>query len=253
MRLDKYLVENNYVESRNRASILLEKNQVLVNGKPQKPSYDVKELDKVEIVDTLKYVSMGGYKLEKAILDFNISLKNKICVDIGCSKGGFTQCLLKNGAKKVYAVDVTIAELDSSLAENPLVYTKEINAKDLNKDTIKDEIDFVCVDCSFISIKNIIDNIMDILKIGGEAVILLKPQFECGAINLTKKGIVKNKSVLSKVCLDFYNYFISKNISILNFTTAPIRANKNIEFLFHLSNTGNNLNFYIIEGILKNL
>lgn len=234
MRLDKFLVEKQFVESRNRASILLEKGLVNVNGKPQKASYDVKDTDKIEVLENLKFVSMGGYKLEKAIKDFNLSLEGKICADIGCSKGGFTQCLLMSNVKKIYAVDVTISELDKTILSDNRVIPIEINARTLDENTFG-KVDFVCVDCSFISIKNIIDNLISILDDNGEMVVLLKPQFECGEKNLTKNGIVKNSKILKNLCQEFNLLFNQKGLSVKDFTIAPKRDNKNLEFLFNLT------------------
>jgi len=251
MRLDKYLHINGFAESRNRALILLEKGLVKVNGKTEKPSYEVKDSDQIVVISPIKYVSMGGYKLEKALQDFNIKLQDKICADIGCSKGGFTQCLLNYGAKKVFAIDVTTAELDNDLRQDDRVNLIEINAREMNENTFG-LIDFLCVDCSFISIKYIINNLKSVLKQNGEMVVLLKPQFECGEKSLTKKGLVKNKLILKKICQDFCEYFISLGLYIKGFTNAPIRENKNIEFLFYLTQnkTDNIKNFKsIIDGI----
>jgi len=253
MRLDKYLVDNGFVESRNRANILLEKGLVLVNGKTQKPSYQIKENDVVNIKENIKYVSMGGYKLEKALNEFNISLLDKICADIGCSKGGFSECMLNFSAKKVYAVDVSISELDVNLYNDKKVVPLEINAKDLKSSLFEDIIDFIAVDCSFISVKNIINSLINILSQKGEMVILLKPQFECGAKNLTKGGIVKNKKILLNICEEFLSFFTSLNFSVLNFSYAPIRENKNVEFLFYLSRQGESINKEIIKGKLNEL
>ncbi len=251
MRLDKYLFINGFTESRNRALILLEKGCVLVNGRVEKASYDVKEADIISISEPIKYVSMGGYKLEKALKDFNISIKDKVCADIGCSKGGFTQCLLNAGANRVYAVDVNTSELDQSLKSDDRVTLVEINARDMT-DSCFGKVDFLCVDCSFISVKLILKNLLAILKSTGEMVILIKPQFECGEKNLTKKGIVKNKIILKKICKDFYDLFISEGLYVKGFTNAPIRENKNLEFLFNLTfEKSNNLNLInsIIDGL----
>jgi len=253
MRLDKYLVEKGFVETRNRANILLEKGLVLVNDKIQKPSYNVKELDEIKIVEPIKYVSMGGYKLEKAINTFSINLKDKICADVGCSKGGFTQCMLINGAKNVYAIDVSISELDESLIKNNKVITKEINARELSSKTFSDKMDFIAVDCSFISVKYILNNLLAILSTNGEMVILLKPQFECGANNLTKSGIVKNKKILINLCKEYFLYFSQNGLKVKDFTFAPIRENKNIEFLFYLSIIGETIDIRKIEEILGEL
>ena len=236
MRIDKYLVNFGYVESRNRASILIEKNSVLVNGKPVKASFDFnEEKDVLEIKEQIKYVSMGGYKLEKALIDFNLNLQDKICIDIGCSTGGFTQVLLLNNAKKIYALDVNTSLLDSTLAENVKVYPIQMNIRDITENSFSEKIDFACVDCSFISVKYFLDKIPSILTDLGEIVALIKPQFECGQQNLTKNGIVKDKKILKKVCLDIKDFCESKELYIKDFTSAPIRDNKNVEFLLYIT------------------
>ncbi len=252
MRLDKFLSTNGYAESRNRALILLEKGCVTVNGKNEKASYEVKETDNILVTEPIKYVSMGGYKLEKALKDFNISIKNKTCADIGCSKGGFTQCLLNEGAKKVYALDVNLDELDLSLKNDKRVSAIQINAREMDEKTFG-KVDFLCVDCSFISVKYIINNLISVLNANGEMVILLKPQFECGEKNLTKKGIVKNKSILKIICQEYCQYFFSLNLFVKGFTNAPIRENKNIEFLFYLTQNKMDYNINKINSIIDEI
>lgn len=254
MRIDKYLVNLGYVESRNRASILIEKNYVLVNGKPVKASYDFnEEKDVLEIKEQIKYVSMGGYKLEKAFLDFHLDVTSKVCIDIGCSTGGFTQVLLLNNAKKIYALDVNTSLLDSSLVESEKVFPIQMNIRDVSENTFGQLIDFACVDCSFISIKYILDKIPSILTDIGEIVALVKPQFECGQQGLTKNGIVKDNRTLKKVCLDIYDFCVFKGLYIKDFTTAPIRDNKNVEFLLYITKEKSNFDIQKIIKIIEEL
>ena len=252
MRLDKYLSQNGFAESRNRALILLEKDCVLVNGKKQKASYEVKDSDVVSIIEPIKYVSMGGYKLERALSEFKIDVLDKTCADIGCSKGGFSQCLIVNGAKKVVAVDVNLDELDFSLKQDKRITPIKLNAREICENSFE-KVDFICVDCSFISIKYILPNLLTVLKDGGKLVVLLKPQFECGEKNLTKKGFVKNKTILKNICQDFVKYFNSFNLNIKGFTNAPIRENRNLEFLFYLSRQNGGLSSQNIIDIIEEL
>ena len=255
MRADLFLVEKSFVNSRNRAGILFEKDLVRINGKIVKPSYDVKDGDKIEILQEIAYVSMGGYKLEKALKDFKIDINDKTCVDVGCSTGGFTQVMLLGGAKRVYAVDVNTDVLDESISKNPKVEPIKINAKNLSSNIIKENVDFCAVDCSFISLKHLLKPIFCSLSDNGEAVALIKPQFECGAENLTKKGIVKNKKVVFVTCLNIFDYCVESGFNVLDVTIAPIREKKNLELLIYLSKIKNGIDKFDfskkVEEILK--
>lgn len=252
MRLDKYLSENGFATSRNRALILIEKNFVRVNGKSVKASYDVKENDKITVTEPIKYVSMGGYKLEKALEDFNYSVVDKICVDVGASTGGFTQRLLLSGAKKVYCLDVNTTLLDKTLSEDERVSKITLNARELNETTFLIKPDLAVADCSFISLKNVLVPISRAIKQDGEIICLIKPQFECGISNLNKKGIVKNDKAVIGVCRELLDYCISNFLYPVNFTFAPIRQDKNAEYFFLISKTKKEtINYDYIKGVIE--
>lgn len=235
MRLDKYLYVNGYSESRNRAVILIEKNRVTVNGKIEKASYEVKDGDVVEVSKPIEYVSMGGYKLEKALKDFDCSVKEKICLDVGCSTGGFTQALLMGDAKKVYAVDVNTSLLDEKILNDKRVEPITLNARNLSYDTFIVKPEIAVADCSFISLKYILEPISRAVDDNGEIICLIKPQFECGEKALNKKGILKDKKLLYKICYELRDFCLDKLLYPIDFTFAPIRADKNVEFFFRLS------------------
>lgn len=244
-RLDIYLVNNNYVPSRSKASELIHNGKIKVNDKIIiKPSFEVNELDKIELLENkvLKYVSRGGLKLEKAIEYFSIDLTNKVILDIGSSTGGFTDCALKHNASFVYALDVGSNQLHQSLLNNENVKSMEnTNFKDVNKEMFDKHIDLYVCDVSFISIQIILRKLKE-LDDNFNIVILFKPQFEVGKNNLNKNGVVKNKNILIKALNDF-DYFLKLNkIGIINATYSPITGNKegNIEFLFYLNNNKEN-------------
>ena len=197
IRLDVYLVNNGYFETREKARIAIMEGKVFVNNqKEDKPGTMIKEDASVEFRgEKLKYVSRGGYKLEKAVNVFNIDLKDFVCVDIGASTGGFTDVMLQNGAKKVYAVDCGTNQLDYRLrTDDRVVAMENTNARYLTKEDIgNDDIDFITVDVSFISLDKIINVIYELLKDDGKAVLLIKPQFEAGKELVEKGGVVRSK------------------------------------------------------------
>ena len=237
-RLDVELVSRGLADSRAKAQNMIKNSAVNVNGEiVAKSAFSVEKTDKIIIVgETLKYVGKGGLKLEKAILDFDIDLNNKICVDFGASTGGFTDCMLQNGAGFVYAVDVGNNQLDSSLIENPNVQNIEnTNIKDVTKQMFEKNIDFCTADLSFISLSFAIPVVYNVLSDDGEAVMLIKPQFEAGRKNLSKKGIVKDRKVHIKVLENAINMIESVGFSILDLTFSPIKGgNGNIEYLVYI-------------------
>ncbi len=252
MRLDKYLSENGFATSRNRALILIEKNFVRVNGKAEKASYEVKENDKITILEPIKYVSMGGYKLEKALEDFNYFVNDKICVDVGASTGGFTQRLLLSGAKKVYCLDVNTSLLDKTLSDDERVEKITLNARELNENTFCVKPDLAVADCSFISLKHILVPVSSAIKQDGEIICLIKPQFECGENSLNKKGIVKNLKDIKNACCNLLDYCLSCGLYPVNFTFAPIRQDKNAEYFFLISKIKKEtINYDYIKGVIE--
>ncbi|MDE6614907.1 MAG: TlyA family RNA methyltransferase [Clostridia bacterium] len=235
MRLDVYLSKTLNV-TRAKAQHMIDNSFVQVDGKIiTKSAYDVNDSTDIIILDTFKFSSLGGDKLYKALIDFNYDLTGKTCVDIGASNGGFTDCMLKNGAKKVYAVDVGECAFDNVLKSDSRVIIKDrTNARYINVDTFGESMDFACIDVSFISLKLILPAVYNVLKDGGDIIALIKPQFEAGSKYLSKKGIVTNEKVREQVCEDIKNFAISLGLKYVNITTAPIKPNKNVEFLIFL-------------------
>lgn len=237
MRIDKYLAEK--FGSRTKSADAIEKGLVKVNGKIVSPSYDVKDSDTIEFIEPDEsFVSNGGYKLSKAIKDFAYDANGKIFADIGASNGGFTDCLFKNGAKKVYCIDVGESQLDSSLRQKNVVIIDNFNARNLNTSLFDERLDGVVIDVSFISLTYILNAVSEILQDGAEVIALIKPQFECESRNVGKNGIVKKAEVHSKVIKKIYEYCISCKLSPIDLTTAPIIQGKNIEYLIRLVKGG---------------
>lgn len=234
MRIDKYIQDKFNLKSRTYAENLIKTGSVLLRGKVvTKSSLDVGENDDIEIVNDENYASQGSYKLEKAFDDFSLDVNGKNCADIGCSNGGFTDCLLRHGAKHVLAVDVADCALDSKLLESGKVDFLKANARELPKNLEK--VDFLCSDVSFISLKYVLQSMFDLLKNGGEAVVLVKPQFELDKSALTKSGIVTDEKLRKRAVESVKSYAISVGFEILDLSTSPIRyENKNVEYLLYL-------------------
>lgn len=234
MRIDKYIQDKFNLKSRTYAENLIKTGSVLLRGKVvTKSSLDVGENDDIEIVNDENYASQGAYKLEKAFDDFSLDVNGKNCADIGCSNGGFTDCLLRHGAKHVLAVDVADCALDSKLLESGKVDFLKANARELPKNLEK--VDFLCSDVSFISLKYVLQSMFDLLKNGGEAVLLVKPQFELDKSALTKSGILTDEKLRKRAVESVKSYAISVGFEILDLSTSPIRyENKNIEYLLYL-------------------
>lgn len=234
MRIDKYIQDKFNLKSRTYAENLIKTGSVLLRGKVvTKSSLDVGENDDIEIVNDENYASQGAYKLEKAFDDFSLDVNGKNCADIGCSNGGFTDCLLRHGAKHVLAVDVADCALDSKLLESGKVDFLKANARELPK--ILEKVDFLCSDVSFISLKYVLQSMFDLLKNGGEAVVLVKPQFELDKSALTKSGIVTDEKLRKRAVESVKSYAISVGFEILDLSTSPIRyENKNVEYLLYL-------------------
>lgn len=234
MRIDKYIQDKFNLKSRTYAENLIKTGSVLLRGKVvTKSSLDVGENDDIEIVNDENYASQGAYKLEKAFDDFSLDINSKNCADIGCSNGGFTDCLLRHGAKHVLAVDVADCALDAKLLESGKVDFLKANARELPKSLEK--VDFLCSDVSFISLKYVLQSMFDLLKNGGEAVVLVKPQFELDKSALTKSGIVTDEKLRKRAVESVKSYAISVGFEILDLSISPIRyENKNVEYLLYL-------------------
>lgn len=259
LRLDSMLVENGFAKSRERAKELIKNGGVTVNGKEiTKPSFAVSEADDVKVTaEQLRYVSRGGLKLEKAVLEFDLKLSDMTCVDLGASTGGFTDCMLQNGAKKVYAVDVGHGQLDESLVNDPSVVNIEgVNVKEISADYIGERVDFVTADLSFISVKNSLYAIKDLLKPDSFGVILIKPQFEVGKANIGKGGIVKDRSAHVNMLSELIPFIEHSGLCIKGLTVSAVKGGDgNIEYLALLKNQNADIpflnNFNIKDFVIK--
>ncbi|MBG0765694.1 MAG: TlyA family RNA methyltransferase [Tissierellales bacterium] len=205
MRIDKLLVEKNLFDSREKAKrALMAGNVKIENEIIDKPGTRVSTDSNIEVLERMKFVSRGGYKLEKALVDFDVNIENKVCMDIGASTGGFTDCMLQSKAKKIYAVDVGYGQLDWSLRNNPKVKVYErTNFRYFDVDSIEDKIYFFTADVSFISLKHIFPNVLKLSEENSVFLTLIKPQFEAGRDKVEKGGIIKklsNQGIL-QVCI----------------------------------------------------
>ena len=235
IRLDILLVERGLQETRQRAQAVIMSGQVFVNGqRVDKPGTAVDRSAQIEIRgETLRYVSRGGLKLEKAMALWPIALEGAVCMDVGASTGGFTDCMLQNGAKKVYAVDVGYGQLAWKLrSDERVVCLERTNARYLSHELIPEEPDFSSVDVSFISLKLILPAIAGVLRDGGQAVCLVKPQFEAGREKVGKKGVVRDPAVHLEVLERFLEHAGESGFAVLDLTFSPIRGPEgNIEYL----------------------
>lgn len=233
-RLDVYLVSNGLTKSRERAKELIDRAQVLVNGAPaKKAGQNILDTDKIEITgEQNPYVSRGGLKLEKAILTFSLSLSGKTAMDIGASTGGFTDCMLKNGVLKVYAVDVGSGQLDPILlSDSRVINLEKTNIRYLPQESAE-KVDFISIDVSFISLMQVLPAAKAFLKAGGEIAALIKPQFEAGKKALNKKGVVKDKKVHLEVVKSVLSFAESVGLYAKGLTYSPVRGPEgNIEYL----------------------
>lgn len=237
MRLDIYLTEKELVNSRERGKRLIKDGKVSVNGKVcTKPSFDVNDADVISVENVPDYVGRGLIKLEAAFQAFELDIEDKVCADIGASTGGFTQCMLRYGAKKVYAVDVGHDQLDSSLVSNSRVINCEgVNARYLTSDFFDETPEFMSVDLSFISLTLVMPAITSCLNNNGEIVALIKPQFEAGKQALNKKGIVKDPKDHIRVLETLFGLFQNLGLDVKGAVPSAIRGGDgNIEYLAHL-------------------
>ena len=238
IRLDVLLVERGLQESRQKAQAVIMSGSVFVSGqRVDKPGTAVPEDAPIEVRGGgLRYVSRGGLKLEKAMQTWPITLEGKICADIGASTGGFTDCMLQNGAEKVYAVYVGYGQLDWKLRNDPRVVCLErTNARYLSHEEVPDALDFASIDVSFISLKLIFPALYELLREGGEIACLIKPQFEAGREKVGKKGVVRDPAVHLEVLEHFLEHAKENNFTVLGITYSPIRGPEgNIEYLGYL-------------------
>lgn len=237
-RLDIYLTEQGLVPTREKAKAVIMAGDVYINEqKADKAGQTVSEGDKVEVrTDTLRYVSRGGLKLEKAMVSFPISLDGAVCMDIGASTGGFTDCMLQNGAKKVYAIDVGYGQLAWSLrTDDRVVNLERTNIRYVTENEVPENPDFASVDVSFISLRLVLPVAYERLRTGGEMVCLIKPQFEAGKEKVGKGGVVREKATHIEVIENVIAFAKEIGFSVLGLDFSPVKGPKgNIEYLLHI-------------------
>ena len=237
-RLDVLLVKKGLASSREKAKAIIMSGIVFVDGQREDKAGSTFD-EKQEIIvkgKTLKYVSRGGLKLEKAMKNFDIVLKDKVCMDVGASTGGFTDCMLQNGAVKVYSVDVGHGQLDWKLRNDERVVCMErTNMRYMTEDDIDEKASFVSIDVSFISLTKILPAVYRILNTGGEVVALIKPQFEAGREKVGKKGVVRDSAVHKEVIEKIHNFVLEQGFSVIDITFSPVKGPEgNIEYLIYI-------------------
>ena len=237
-RLDVLLVKRCLAESREKAKAVIMAGDVFVNGQREDKAGSTFEEDvNIEVkAVAMKYASRGGYKLEKAVSLWDIRLEGMVCMDAGSSTGGFTDCMLQNGASKVYAVDVGTNQLAWKLRQDECVVSMEkTNIRYITHNDIPDKISFVSIDVAFISLTKVLIPIRDILEDGGRIVCLVKPQFEAGREKVGKKGVVRDQAVHLEVLENIMVYVLSEGFSIIDLSYSPIKGPEgNIEYLLYI-------------------
>lgn len=239
-RLDVLLVKNGLAESREKAKAIIMSGIVYVDGqKEDKAGTTFEETAKLEVRGaTLRYVSRGGLKLEKAMTHFGVELSGKVCMDVGASTGGFTDCMLQNGAVNVYAVDVGHGQLAWKLRNDPRVVCMEkTNIRYVTPEDIEEPVEFASIDVSFISLTKVLGPVKELLTENGQIVCLIKPQFEAGREKVGKKGVVREKSTHLEVIEMVISFAVSIGFEVMNLEYSPIKGPEgNIEYLLHLQN-----------------
>ena len=235
MRLDNYLVEKGYFDSRTKAKQAVERGEIFIEGKvitrPAHIVLDVQKRINVERICEESFVSLGGFKLKKALVDFKMDVNGMIIADLGASTGGFTDCLLKHGAKKVYSVDLNDNLLHESLKKDKRVTTVVKNAKELNINDFTESLDMIVADLSFISVTCVMNVFSKLLDCDKKLLLLIKPQFETGGKKRFKNGIIRDKKVHEQVLKSTIDCAEECGFNVVSFTTAPICKDKNVEFL----------------------
>ena len=238
-RLDVLLVEQGLADSREKAKAIIMSGIVYVdNNKEDKAGTIFEETARIEVRgNTLKYVSRGGLKLEKAMNNFGVTLEGKVCMDVGASTGGFTDCMLQNGAVKVYSVDVGHGQLAWKLRNDERVVCMEkTNIRYVTPDDIDDVIEFASIDVSFISLTKVLPVVRELMTPGGEIVCLIKPQFEAGREKVGKKGVVRELSTHIEVVQMIVDYARANGFRTLHLSYSPIKGPEgNIEYLLHIT------------------
>ncbi|MCR5484798.1 MAG: TlyA family RNA methyltransferase [Clostridiales bacterium] len=240
-RLDSEIMRRGLADSREKGKALIMAGQVYVNGqKALKSGLFISERDIIEVKQNPNpFVSRGGLKLKKAVDTFGLSLRDKVCIDVGASTGGFTDCMLQNGASKVYAVDVGYGQLAWKLrTDERVVNLERTNFRYVTNEQIPEQASFASVDVSFISLKIILPVLREFLKYGGEAVCLIKPQFEAGRENVGKKGVVRDVSVHADVIKNITGFAKDSGFGLKGLTFSPVKGPEgNIEYLMFIEKT----------------
>ena len=238
-RLDVLLVEQGYADNRTKAQAIIMSGMVYVNGqKADKPGTSFEETVEIEVRGAAcPYVSRGGLKLEKALRDFGVKPEGYVCSDSGASTGGFTDCLLQQGAKKVFAIDVGYGQLDWKIRSDPRVVVMErTNVRYVTSEQLGEQLDLSVIDVSFISLKIVLPVVKTFLKDSGQVVCLIKPQFEAGKEKVGKKGVVRDPETHKEVLDNFLTLAKDTGFSVLGLTFSPVKGPEgNIEFLAHLT------------------
>lgn len=253
IRLDILVVQKQIATSREKAREYILTGKIYVNGKEEKKcGLKVKEDSVVEMRgEAIPYVSRGGLKLEKAIKDFNINLKGAKCLDIGASTGGFTECMLVNGAEKVFSIDVGRDQLAEKLRIDPRVVSMEgTNIRSISPESLGELCDFASIDVSFISLEKVIPHVLPLLKDNGQVVALIKPQFEAGRGKVSKKGVVKSSRLHEEIIFNIISFLRESNINIIDINYSGIKGpNGNIEYLIYFTKDTTKLNSFHISSV----
>ena len=238
-RLDVLLTEQMYADTRSKAQAIIMAGQVYVNGqKADKPGVSYEENVEIEVRGvSCPYVSRGGLKLEKALRDFGVNVEGFVCSDSGASTGGFTDCLLQQGARKVFAIDVGYGQLDWKIrSDERVVVMERTNIRYVTPEDLGEPLDLSVIDVSFISLKIVLPTIKTLLKPNGQVVCLIKPQFEAGKEKVGKKGVVREPEIHREVLDTFVETVTGLGFTILGLTFSPVKGPEgNIEFLGHLT------------------
>ncbi len=237
VRLDKILFEKGLIESREKARAVILEGNVLVNGiVVDKAGAPVRPTDELTLKSRMPYVSRGGLKLEHALKYFGIEVGGETAMDVGASTGGFTDCLLKHGAAKVYAIDVGYGQFIWVLRNDErVVLLEKTNIRHLQRDLIYDEIEIATIDVSFISLLKVLPNVSEFLRPSGEIVALIKPQFEAGRKEVGKGGVVRNEKVRLQIIEKIKNESEKAGFGVIGTTTSPIKGPKgNVEYFIYL-------------------
>lgn len=254
-RLDVLLVKQNLAPSREKAKAMIMAGSVLVDGQREDKAGSMFP-DTVKLTikgHTLPYVSRGGLKLEKAMTHFDLSLYGKVCMDVGASTGGFTDCMLQNGAVKVYSVDVGHGQLDWKLRNDPRVVCMErTNIRYVTPEDLEEKAEFVSIDVSFISLTKVLPPVRELMEDGAEMVCLIKPQFEAGREKVGKKGVVRDPAVHREVIGKVVDFARSLSFGVLHLEFSPIKGPEgNIEYLLHLRKQEEGQGEVDIRGVVE--